>query len=184
MAHQIQPCTISYFQKTRVTSSSDRGYVGDLHRSICGLEFTYQGEENPHRLQTVSFGKRQGVEIRFPIDGPGGEYITALHITTMESTIVGPILSVRLPSFPTLNTLLSFRTHKLTKDAAVHQSNRTRWFCYERFFTMPKDLLLEAHYTPGPGEYITGLMWASGGVGDSLDYFWNFGIMCRSVTCK
>ncbi|KAK2814103.1 hypothetical protein FQN50_000507 [Emmonsiellopsis sp. PD_5] len=132
------------------------GYILHLNWNLTGLEFSYR-ERNNTDTKTVLVGEKQGTPIHFSIDGPGGECITGLKVTTVSAGPLAPVVS------PMTNR------------------DRSTWFCIkESLVDIPREFVHETHYTTGQNEYVAGVTWASGGFGDQEYPFWNFGILCQS----
>lgn len=79
--------------------------------NLTGLKFIYQpGDNSKSALTRVFYGVEEGTPMHLSIDGPGGEYLTRIHVMTTKSTCP-PILSVS-----TLITLFFSPVQKFSTD--------------------------------------------------------------------
>lgn len=113
LRHQQTPWNIRYnpvgchLFTTRDSLVGITGYIWHLHWNLVGLEFSYQERNNQDaRPKTVSVGEIRGTPIHFPIDGPGGEYITGLKLTTMSAGPLAPVVSVCIAAPSIISTVV------------------------------------------------------------------------------
>lgn len=79
---------------TRESLLGITGYVSGKSVNLTGLKFIYQpGDNSKSALTRVFYGVEEGTPMHLSIDGPGGEYLTRIHVMTTKSTCP-PILSV------------------------------------------------------------------------------------------